>query len=221
MRLVLFDLDNTLLAGDSDRAWGEYLARIGVVDESHIERQRAYHRQYEEGTLNIHEFLAFQLAPLAQFSRQELETWRENFLHEVIAPMVTERARRLVEGWRQKEAFLIVITATNAFVTEPIAKKFFGIEHVIATIPEEKEGRFTGRIFGTPSFQEGKIHRLRHFLKEKGLIWEEFWERWFYSDSHNDLPLLSLVDFPVVVDPDPILTQHAKDNIWPLLLLNR
>jgi len=210
MRLVLFDLDNTLLAGDSDQAWGEYLATIGVVDESHIERQRAYHRQYEEGTLDIHAFLAFQLAPLAKFSRQELEAWRENFLREVIAPMVTERAQKLVEMWRQKDALLIVITATNAFVTEPIAQRFFGIEHLIATIPEEKEGKFTGRVQGTPSFQEGKIHRLRHFLKEKGLLWEEFWDRWFYSDSHNDLPLLSLVDFPIAVDPDPILTEHAK-----------
>lgn len=217
MRLALFDLDNTLLTGDSDFEWAQYLVDQGVLDREVYEtRNVAFYEQYKAGTLNIMEFLDFQLRPLARHSMAQLEAWHADFMQSRILPMITRKARDLVEG-HQHDA-RVIITATNSFVTAPIAREF-GIEHLIATEPERLNGRFTGRVAGTPSFREGKITRLESWLGERGLSWQSFSESWFYSDSLNDLPLLSKVSHPVAVDPDQTLKDHAIRNDWSIISL--
>jgi HAD superfamily hydrolase (TIGR01490 family) len=217
MALAIFDLDNTLLAGDSDYLWGRYLVEKGVVDGLHYERENErFYQLYREGRLDIHEFLRFSLTPLRKHSRNKLESWRAEFLETYITPLVSEQARQLVEKHRRAGDTLMIITATNAFVTRPIAQRF-GIEHLIATEPETLNGHYTGEVLGEPSFREGKVNRLEAWLAEHGADLEE---SWFYSDSHNDLPLLERVTHPVVVDPDEILAQVAQDRQWPILRLH-
>ncbi len=216
MALALFDLDNTLLAGDSDYLWGVHLAEIGVVDprEHHLANEQFY-RDYQEGRLDIMAFLAFALRPLAENDPADLLRWREEFLRRRIDPIITPAARALVEKHRAAGDTLLVITATNSFVTAPIAERF-GIPHLIATEPEQHEGRFTGRVAGTPSFREGKVERLQQWLDQHG---QGLDGAWFYSDSHNDLPLLQRVDNPVAVDPDETLARHARQHHWPVISL--
>lgn len=217
MRLALFDLDNTLLTGDSDFEWANYLVDQGVLDREVYEtRNVAFYEQYKAGTLNIMEFLDFQLRPLANHSIAQLEAWHGDFMQSRILPMITQKARDLVDG-HQHDA-RVIITATNSFVTGPIAREF-GIEHLIATEPERLGGRFTGKVVGTPSFREGKITRLESWLGERGLSWQSFTESWFYSDSLNDLPLLSRVSHPVAVDPDQTLKDHAIREDWSIISL--
>jgi len=216
VQLAIFDLDNTLLAGDSDYAWGQFLAQTGAVDaEEYAERNRAFYEDYLAGTLDIDAFLHFSLAPLAQHTVEQLEAWRAQFLEEVIVPMITESARELVEKHRHKGHELMIITATNAFVTEPIAARF-GIEHLLATRPERVEGRYTGSYVGTPTFQEGKIRALDEWLAARAAQPEK---TWFYSDSRNDIPLLERVNHPVAVDPDNVLRGHAEQLDWPIISL--
>lgn len=216
MKLAIFDLDNTLLAGDSDYAWGQFMADVGAVDREDYEaRNRAFYEDYMAGTLDIDAFLKFSLAPLARHEPEQLRAWHEAFLTRVIDPMITPAARRLVTHHRDKGHTLMIITATNAFVTRPIARRF-EIEHLLATEPEMIDGRYTGNYVGTPTFQAGKIDALEEWLAAQSAKPET---TWFYSDSRNDIPLLERVDHPVAVDPDPHLREHADARNWPVMSL--
>ncbi|SNR87773.1 HAD-superfamily subfamily IB hydrolase, TIGR01490 [Methylobacillus rhizosphaerae] len=219
MQLALFDLDNTLLAGDSDFQWGQFLIAKGLLNEKeHLARNIAFYEDYKAGRLDIHAFLDFQLKPLSAYKRSELDALHQEFMVEKIRPMITGKARALVEKHRQNGDLLMIITATNSFVTGPIAHEF-GIEHLIGTTPEEVGGEFTGKVTGTPSFQAGKIMRLNQWLAERKQSLTDFEVTWFYSDSHNDLPLMKLVDKPVAVDPDPTLKTYAEEAGWPVISL--
>ena len=219
MNLVLFDLDNTLLAGDSDYEWGQFLIAKGVVDGPHYEaRNKAFYEDYKAGRLDIYAFLAFALHPLATHSRAQLDAWHAEYMDTRIRPMITQAARELVKRHLGEADLVAIITATNSFVTGPIAKEF-GVPHLIATDPEEVDGRFTGEVAGIPCFREGKVIRLEHFLKDHGTRLDGLGSSWFYSDSHNDLPLLELVQHPVAVDPDPALKARALEKGWPVISL--
>ena len=218
MRLTIFDLDNTLLAGDSDFQWGQFLIEQGVLTrETHEARNLEFYEDYKRGELDIDAFLAFQLKPLSQYPRAQLDAWHREYMESKIRPMMTQKAVELVERHRRQGDLLMIITATNSFVTGPIAQAF-GIDHLIGTTPEEVDGAFTGRACGVPSFQEGKITRLEQWLAERGKTLGDY-ETTFYSDSRNDLPLLKLVDNPVAVDPDPVLHDHAQAQGWPIISL--
>ena len=219
MNLALFDLDNTLLVGDSDYEWGQFLVDRGVLDREAYEAQnKAYYDQYVAGTLDIHEYLGFALRPLAQHTGEELEGWRTDFLRSRIAPMIGAPARELVQGHLEAGDLCAIVTATNSFVTGPIAAEF-GVRHLIATEPETRDGRFTGRVAGTPCFREGKIRRVEEWLAGQGHSLPDFVRSTFYSDSHNDLPLLALVKRPVAVDPDPQLAAEARSHGWAVISL--
>jgi HAD superfamily hydrolase (TIGR01490 family) len=217
VNLALFDLDNTLLSGDSDFEWGEFLIAQGVLDrEVHEARNRAFYEQYKNGTLDIHEFLNFQLKPLSRHPRRELDAWHRQFMRERILPIIGQKARDLVA--QHKADLCMVITATNSFVTAPIAHEF-GIEYLIATEPAHINGDFTGQVAGIPSFREGKVTRLEAWLAARGQTLASFKRSWFYSDSLNDLALLSRVTDPVAVDPDATLRAHAEKQGWPVISL--
>jgi HAD superfamily hydrolase (TIGR01490 family) len=217
MNLALFDLDNTLLSGDSDFEWGEFLIAQGVLDrEVHEARNRAFYEQYKNGTLDIHEFLNFQLRPLSRHPRRELDAWHRQFMRERILPVIGQKARDLVA--KHQGDLCVVVTATNSFVTAPIAREF-GIEHLIATEPAHVNGQFTGEVSGIPSFREGKVTRLEAWLAARGQTLASFDRSWFYSDSLNDLALLSRVTDPVAVDPDATLRAHAEKHGWPIISL--
>ena len=219
MRLALFDLDNTLLAGDSDFEWAQFLIEQGVLDQEVYEaRNQVFYDQYKAGTLDIHEFLDFQLKPLARHSRSQLDTWHREFMQRKILPIVTVKGRELVNQYLREADLVAIVTATNSFVTRPIAQEF-GVEHLIATEPEQNAGEFTGKVSGTPSFREGKITRLDAWLASRGIQWSDVTESRFYSDSLNDLPLLQRVSHPVAVDPDPTLKAHAEQHGWPIISL--
>lgn len=219
MNLALFDLDNTLLAGDSDYEWGQFLIERGVLARDEYEAQNArYFEQYKAGTLDIHEYLGFALRPLAAHTPQELARWHADFMRLRILPMVTPRARDLVARHRDGGDLCAVVTATNSFVTAPIAREF-GVPHLVATEPETAAGRFTGRVAGTPCFREGKIRRVDEWLAALGRRLGEFEASVFYSDSHNDLPLLERVRQPVAVDPDAQLAAEAARRGWPVISL--
>ncbi len=219
MNLALFDLDNTLLTGDSDFEWAQFLIEQGVIDRDLYEaKNRHFYEQYKAGTLDIHEFLDFQLKPLSRHSRKVLDDWHAQFMREKVLPMMGKPAQELVAGHRAKDDVCVIITATNSFVTAPIARAF-GVPHLIATEPEQKDGEFTGAVAGLPSFREGKIARLESWMAERGWGWSSFADTTFYSDSLNDLPLLSLVKHPVAVDPDPTLRAHAEQQGWRVISL--
>ena len=216
MTLAIFDLDNTLLSGDSDYLWGEFLCERSIVDSlRYREKNRQFFEAYESGTLDIMEFLEFSLEPLSKNDPKNLARWHAEFMAEKIEPLITDKAKRLVEKHRQKGDTLLIVTATNSFVTGPIASRF-GIENLIATDPEIAAGRYTGRVTGEPSFREGKVTRLKQWLSNND---ETLAGSTFYSDSHNDLPLLELVDSPVAVDPDEILRNEAETRGWPIISL--
>lgn len=219
LELALFDLDNTLLSGDSDFEWAQYLIARGILDrELHEARNRTFYEQYKAGTLDIHEFLDFQLKPLSRHARAELDAWHVEFMDRHIRPLIGPRARTLVRRHLDSGALCAIVTATNAFVTGPIAREF-GIPHLIATVPAQEDGRFTGQPRGVPSFREGKILRVESWLESLGLCWGSFHATWFYSDSHNDLPLMGKVSRPVAVDPDDTLRAHAESHGWDILSL--
>jgi HAD superfamily hydrolase (TIGR01490 family) len=209
--LAIFDLDNTLLVGDSDYEWGQFLVRRGIVDgETYEQANRAFYEQYKAGTLDIHEFARFAFRPLAENRLEDLLAWREDFMRERIAPIILPRARELLARHRGRGDTLMIITATNRFVTEPIAAEL-GVDHLLATDPEFRDGRYTGEIAGIPCFQAGKVRRLEDWLAEHG---ETLAGSHFYSDSHNDLPLLERVDHPVAVDADATLAEIASERGW-------
>lgn len=217
LNLAIFDLDNTLLRGDSDYAFGQFLAEHGLVDpKTHEQDNQRYYMQYQNGQLDIMEFLAFALAPLARADRTLLDQLRERFLVERIRPMITPAARALVAQHRSRGDALVIVTATNRFVTEPIAREF-DIPHLLATDPEERDGRFTGKVQGTPCYREGKVKRLEAWATGRDVDVDG---AWFYSDSHNDLPLLSRVAHPVAVNPDAQLLAHARQHGWRVLDLS-
>jgi HAD superfamily hydrolase (TIGR01490 family) len=219
MRLALFDLDNTLLAGDSDYEWGQFLVDRGVLEREAYEAQnRAFYEQYQAGTLDIHEFLGFALRPLADHAPEELERWHGDFMRTRIIPMMLPAARALVRRHLQAGELCAIITSTNSFVTAPIAREF-GVEHLIATVPEKRNGRFTGRVAGLPCFREGKVRRLDEWLTRLGLRLAEFEASACYSDSHNDLALLERVSRPVAVDPDETLAREAARRGWQTISL--
>jgi len=216
-RLALFDLDNTLLAGDSDFEWAQFLIEQGVLDREVYEaRNQAFYEQYKAGMLDIREFLDFQLKPLSRHPRTVLDAWHREFMSRKILPIMRPAARALVA--RHAGDLRVLISATNTFVTGPIAAAF-GIPELIATEPEERGGEFTGAVSGTPCFREGKVERLETWLAARGRTLASFSESWFYSDSLNDLPLLSRVTHPVAVDPDETLRAHAERLGWPVISL--
>ena len=221
MRLALFDLDNTLLAGDSDYEWGQFLVDRGVLEREEYEAQnRAYYDQYVAGTLDIHEFLGFALRPLAAHEPADLDRWHGEFMAERIRPMIGRPARELVRKHQAAGDLCAIITATNSFVTRPIAREF-DVEHLIATEPEKANGRFTGKVSGIPCFREGKVKRLDDWLTGRGKRLADFADSTLYSDSHNDLALLERVKRPVAVDPDEKLAAEARRRGWAVISLHK
>ena len=217
-RLVLFDLDDTLLAGDCDYEWGQMLIEAGALDRRIYEaRNREFYERYKAGVLDLRAFLEFQLGPLARHSRAQLDAWRAQFMTSKALPMVRPGARPLIA--RHGDALTAIITATNRFVTGPIAQAL-GIANLLATELEEIDGRFTGREKGTPCYREGKVRRLEQWLASRGERLSDYQESWFYTDSINDLPLLSTVTHPVAAHPDDRLRAHAEARGWPIVSLD-
>lgn len=219
MNLALFDLDNTLLAGDSDFQWGQFMIAEGLLDRAaHHDRNVEFHNDYKQGKLDIEAFLKFQLNPLSKHPRQFLDALHLKYMEKVIRPMITDKARALVEQHKAAGDLMMVITATNSFITNPIAAEF-GIPYLIGTDPEQINGEFTGGFVGVPSFQQGKVTRLMQWLEQRGQTLNDFETSYFYSDSHNDLPLMKLVTNPVAVDADETLTAYAIKHGWPQMSL--
>jgi len=219
LELALFDLDNTLLSGDSDYEWAQFLIDKGVLERARYESEnQRFYDQYKAGTLDIFEFLDFQLAPLARHARAELDRWHREFMASRIMPIIRDKGRALLRRHQDEGSLCAIITSTNAFVTGPIAREL-GVAHLLATEIEETGGRFTGRPRGTPCFREGKITRLNDWLEAQGRDLRGFARSWFYSDSHNDLPLLEQVTRPVAVDPDETLRQTALAHGWEVISL--
>ena len=216
MSLAIFDLDNTLIGGDSDYLWGQFLAERGLVDgERHERENQRFYDEYRAGTLDIHAFLAFMLKPLAEHPLADLLAWRAQFIEEKIDPILLPKATALLDRHRTAGDTLLIITATNRFITAPIAERL-AVAHLLATEAEFSDGRYTGRSVGIPCFRQGKVARLSEWLAETG---HDLTESWFYSDSHNDLPLLHQVAHPVAVDPDEALASHAAERGWPMISL--
>ena len=219
MNLALFDLDNTLLAVDSDFEWGQFLIDRGVLGREEYEAQNAaFYEQYKDGSLDIHEFLGFALRPLAEHAPEDLDRWHAEFMAARIRPAMSAPAKALVQRHLAAGDLCAVVTATNSFVTAPIAREF-GVPHLLATEPERSAGRFTGRVAGIPCFREGKIARVEAWLAGQGRRLADFAQSTFYSDSRNDLPLLERVTHPVAVDPDPALAAEAGRRGWPVISL--
>ncbi len=215
MNLALFDLDYTLLSGDSDHSWGQFLAAEGVVNGvEHNRRNDAFWAQYKNGTLDIHQYLQFALSPIAGKTPAELAPLHAKFMHQIIAPMISDKAKALVA--KHNTDLCAIVTATNAFVTAPIAAHF-GIAHLIACDVEIINGRYTGQPLGLPSFREGKTTRVETWLAGMDKTIDDFEQSWFYSDSLNDLPLLERVNRPVAVNPDSTLHAHALARGWPII----
>ncbi|SDL03395.1 HAD-superfamily subfamily IB hydrolase, TIGR01490 [Franzmannia pantelleriensis] len=216
MSLAIFDLDNTLIGIDSDHAWGEFLLEQGAVDPvSYRAANERFMRDYDAGTLDIHAFLEVALKPLADNTPEQLAAWHQQFMASKIEPNILTKGEELLARHRTRGDTLLIITATNRFITGPIAERL-GVDHLIAVEPEILDGRYTGRVSGTPSYREGKVERLDAWLADKELTLDN---AWFYSDSHNDLPLLEQVDHPVAVDPDDTLREIAEARNWRIMSL--
>lgn len=216
MPLAIFDLDDTLLAGDSDHLWGTWLCEQGRVDAAaHATANETFYADYRAGSLDIAAYLRFALQPVAGYTTAEIASWQAAFLRDKIAPIMLPKAHELIDSHRQRGDTLLVITATNEVVAGPIVRQL-GVDNLIACGVEVTEGRYTGAPTGTPSYREGKVLRLQAWLADRD---ESLTGATFYSDSHNDLPLLQLVDNPVAVDPDPTLAAHARDNGWRIISL--
>ncbi|TDR50903.1 HAD superfamily hydrolase (TIGR01490 family) [Halomonas ventosae] len=216
MSLAIFDLDNTLLSTDSDHAWGEFLLEQGAVDPvAYREANDRFLADYEAGTLDIQAFLAVALRPLAEHSPEQLAAWHQQFMASKIEPHILHKGEELVARHRARGDTLLIVTATNRFITGPIAERL-GIDELIAVEPEVVDGRYTGRPTGIPSYREGKVKRLEAWLADRDLTLDG---SWFYSDSHNDLALLERVDHPVAVDPDSSLRAEAEKRGWKIISL--
>ena len=219
MNLTIFDLDNTLLDGDSDYNWGLFLIKEGLVDQkTHESSNKQFYDDYNSGKLNIYEFVEFQFKFFRDNPRILLDKLLKRYIDEIAKPMITKKARDLVSKHRVKGDRLLIITATNSYITKPIGK-LFDIDDLIGTDPEEINGEFTGKVKGIPSFKKGKIERLNLWLKQKKLAFNDFDQISFYSDSQNDLPLLRLVSNPIAVNPDEVLEKEAIKNNWPIIIL--
>lgn len=216
MKLAIFDLDNTLLAGDSDYTWGNFLVEKGIVDAEHYQKENErFYLEYQRKTLNIVEYQRFVLSPLIALTNTELNALHTEFMQTHIAPLRQQKADALIQQHKDQGDTLLVITATNYFIAEPIVAAL-GIQHLLATDPEVIDGHFTGNIVGEPCFQEGKIKRLELWLKENEHTYESLT---FYSDSINDAPLLEYADSAIAVDPDETLAALAKEKSWPIISL--
>ncbi|CAM3826529.1 HAD family hydrolase [Vreelandella rituensis] len=216
MSLAIFDLDNTLLSIDSDHAWGEFLLEQGAVDpKSYSEANERFMADYNAGTLDIKAFLEVALKPLAENSPEQLVAWHQQFMAAKIEPHILLKGEELLARHRTRGDVLLIITATNRFITGPIAERL-GVDHLIAVEPEVHEGRYTGGVTGIPSYREGKVKRLEQWLESQDITLED---AWFYSDSHNDLPLLEKIEHPIAVDPDPILRRVAEERQWRIMSL--
>ena len=216
MNLAIFDLDNTLLDGDSDYSWGCFLAEIGAVDSEEYQRTNdEFYTQYREGNLDINAFLEFALKPLTQYPLDKLLIWRDQFMGQYVEQMILPKGEALIQTHREQGDITLIITATNRFVTEPIAMRL-GVDHLLATDPEMQNNVYTGKVHGIPCFQQGKIQRLKEW---QNMQTSPIAEMWFYSDSHNDIPLLEHVNHPIAVDPDPLLKAHAVNKTWKIISL--
>ena len=216
MALAIFDLDNTLIAGDSDHRWGEFICAIGLVEATqHSAQNDSFLQAYQDGTLDIFAYLDFALGPLAGLKTHEVAVLQQEFMDDWVEPLILSAAEDLLEKHRRRGDTLLIITATNTVVTRPIADRL-KVKHLIGCEAECLDGVYTGRPTGIPSFQEGKITRLKEWLKTQDTPWET---SHFYSDSHNDLPLLQWVDQPYAVDPDYKLHAIATARSWPILSL--
>lgn len=216
MALAIFDLDNTLIANDSDYLWGEFLVSKGYVDgETFAQKNAQFYEQYKAGTLDIFAYQRFALEPLSRQSMATLEQWHQEFMAEFIEPIILPKALALINEHKAKGDKLMIITATNTFITRPIGLRY-GIETLLGTEGEIKDNRYTGEVLGTPTFQEGKVVRLNQWLEENN---ENLKGSYFYSDSHNDLPLLKKVTHPIVVDGDEKLQAYAKQYGWKCITL--
>lgn len=215
-RIAIFDLDHTLLPIDSDYEWGQFLCQIGAVDRDYFEmRNKEFYAQYQAGTLDARAYLEFALHTLSQFSPEQLAQMHAQFMREIIRPIISPAAHQLLD--KHKNDLLLMITATNRFVTEPIATAL-GFEHLIAAQPEfSTDGRITGKLVGTPTSGIGKVEHLMDWLRQHDKTLNSFERSYFYSDSHNDIPLLELVSHPVATNPDSQLTAHAQMVGWPIL----
>lgn len=220
MNLALFDLDHTILPLDSDYEWGQFLVRIGAVDADEFARRNAaFYAQYEAGTLDPVEYLEFALGTLARFPRKQLDQMHIRFMQEVITPAIRPAAQALVKKHRDAGDLVVIVTATNKFVTAPIAAAF-GVDHLIAAEPEtDADGEITGKLRGVPTSGPGKIVHTRAWLERRGQRMEDFARSYFYSDSQNDIPLLSVVTHPVATNPNARLKAHAEAHGWPILNL--
>lgn len=218
--LALFDLDHTLLPLDSDNEWGQFLVRKGVLDGAEFGQRNAdFFAQYQAGTLDPNAYLDFALGTLARFSRRELDAWHAQFMQEVIQPAILPGALALLERHRAAGDLMAIVTATNSYVTAPIARAF-GVPHLVAAEPEQtSDGEITGKLLGRHNNGEGKIHNTRAWLQRQGMDWQHFPQIHFYSDSHNDIPLMSVVSHPVATNPNAKLSAHAQAHGWPLLNL--
>lgn len=216
--LILFDLDNTLLAGDSDYEWGQFLVEKNIVDrEISEQKNKQFYEDYKRGELNIFDFLEFQLKPLSLFSLEQLANLHSEFFNKIIQPIMLPKAKSLIQNYLENsENLVVIITATNSFVTRPIANAF-GIQHLIATDPEIFDGKYTGKVSGIPCFQAGKIERLHQWLESQNLNISQFENSVFYSDSRNDIPLLEIVKKPIAVNPDDYLRDFATQKSWEIL----
>ncbi|WP_370388933.1 HAD family hydrolase [Snodgrassella alvi] len=218
MNLAIFDLDHTLINCDSDNEWPKYLMQKGLVDKAFVDmKNNKFYQDYLNGCLDIDEFLQFQLAPLARFTRAELDSMHSEYMHDFIVSHISTMAKMLVQGHRDAGDEMLLLSATNEFIIAPIAKTF-GIQNIIGVqLETDAAGNYTGRYVGTPSFKEGKVIRLQQWLAQRGQQLSDFTKVYFYSDSHNDLPLLQLVTDPVAVNPDEKLAQYAHRHGWPIL----
>ncbi len=215
MSLAMFDLDNTLIGGDSDYLWGEFLCEKGIIEDtvSFQKMNEYFYQQYEVGKLDIYAWAEFSFKVLTEYSIDELNHLRQNFIQQKIEPIFLDKAQSCINQHKENGDTVLVITASNTFITAPIAE-MYGINHLLATEPEFKDGRFTGKVSGVPCFQSGKIDNLMPWIEKHN---KNLKGSYFYSDSHNDLPLLELVDNPVAINGDPRLTSTANKNGWPNL----
>lgn len=216
MTLAIFDLDNTLIGGDSDYLWGCFVCEQGLVDgDEFAARNEQFYADYQAGKLDIRAYLRFALSPLVGQAPETLAAWHRKFMATKIEPIMLPKAAALIESHRKRGHELLIVTATNHFITRPIADTL-GIAELLACEAEMVDGRYTGEPAGVPSYHEGKVTRLRAWLADRDTTLDG---AYFYSDSHNDLPLLKLVDHPVAVDPDPTLLAHAEAAGWPVISL--
>ncbi|CAB3769924.1 HAD family hydrolase [Paraburkholderia humisilvae] len=221
--LALFDLDHTLIPTDSDHEWGRFMVKLGIVNAENFARENdRFYADYKAGKLDIHAYLVAMLTPLAKHSREQLKAWHDQYMHEVIRPAIVPAAMELVRQHRDAGDLCCMVTATNEFITAPIAEAF-GIDKLIACEVETIDGHpasaFTGRPAGTPSYREGKIVRTEAWLASLGKTWSDFERSYFYSDSHNDIPLLEKVTDPIATNPDDTLRAYAQTHGWRILEL--